>query len=376
MRFAHIADNHLGCRQYGIYERENDFYSAFQQAVEKIIEERPDFVIHSGDLFDSSRPPTKALLNVQKALMKLRDRGINVYAIPGNHDILMRKNAMPPQVLYRNFNLKLISPKNQFYIHNGIFIGGVPYRSKFYADSLKQDLTVISKQAEKYKKRILVLHQSIDKYLPFEFELKFGDLPQCFDYYALGHIHKRITDNYGQGKIAYPGSTEMWSIEEYKTYKQDGKGFFLVDIDSDMPEIHNINLELPREIINEDVYGEKIDEEIQRIIKILKNLKQNPMVFLRVLGCGFDVNSVHKKLLDSLSQHVLTLRPTYCLEKPEESEITAESLDIKKILSELCKNDEEMLKLSTALFETLSVNDTEAALEIAEKAYSDFHDNK
>ena len=34
--------------------------------IEKIVEERPDFVVHSGDLFEISRPPTKALLTAQK----------------------------------------------------------------------------------------------------------------------------------------------------------------------------------------------------------------------------------------------------------------------------------------------------------------------
>ena len=34
MRIAHIADTHLGYRQYNIEERENDIYDAFCEAIE------------------------------------------------------------------------------------------------------------------------------------------------------------------------------------------------------------------------------------------------------------------------------------------------------------------------------------------------------
>ena len=52
MKFAHLADTHLGYRQFGLLEREKDFYEVFDKIIDKIIEEKVDFVIHSGDLFD------------------------------------------------------------------------------------------------------------------------------------------------------------------------------------------------------------------------------------------------------------------------------------------------------------------------------------
>ena len=38
MRFAHLSDTHLGYRQYGLIDREKDFYDAFERIVDKIIE--------------------------------------------------------------------------------------------------------------------------------------------------------------------------------------------------------------------------------------------------------------------------------------------------------------------------------------------------
>ena len=52
MQFIHMADTHLGYRQYGLSERENDFFEVFDQAIEEVVHERPEFVIHSGDLFE------------------------------------------------------------------------------------------------------------------------------------------------------------------------------------------------------------------------------------------------------------------------------------------------------------------------------------
>ena len=76
MRFAHLSDSHLGYRQFGILEREQDFYDVFARNIDKIIEMDVDFVIHSGDLFDNNRPSTEALLAFQKALLRLKEAKI------------------------------------------------------------------------------------------------------------------------------------------------------------------------------------------------------------------------------------------------------------------------------------------------------------
>ena len=98
MQFIHMADTHLGYSQYGLSERENDFFEVFNQAIDEVVNERPDFVIHSGDLFEYSRPPTRALLTAQNGILRLKNGKIPLYAIAGNHDIVMRKNALPPQI--------------------------------------------------------------------------------------------------------------------------------------------------------------------------------------------------------------------------------------------------------------------------------------
>ncbi|MCS6769176.1 MAG: metallophosphoesterase, partial [Candidatus Caldarchaeum sp.] len=58
---AHLADIHLGYRQYDLVEREEDVYEVFEEAVERIVAEHAKLVLVAGDLFHSSKPPIRAL---------------------------------------------------------------------------------------------------------------------------------------------------------------------------------------------------------------------------------------------------------------------------------------------------------------------------
>ncbi len=69
MRLVHIADIHLGFRQYqrqtptGINQREADVALALQRVIDKIIELKPDLVLIAGDVFHTVRPPNPAILH-------------------------------------------------------------------------------------------------------------------------------------------------------------------------------------------------------------------------------------------------------------------------------------------------------------------------
>ncbi|MDI6655170.1 MAG: DNA repair exonuclease, partial [Candidatus Hydrothermarchaeota archaeon] len=152
MRFAHLADTHLGYRQYNLDEREEDFYAAFHEAIDKIIAAKCDFVVHAGDLFDEPRPHVRAMVEVRKALDKLHESGIPVLTIPGNHDILMRRGAMIPHAIYRR--IEVLTVKKPWRELNDIFIAGLPYHSKIHANALKEELHELATEAKKYEKKI------------------------------------------------------------------------------------------------------------------------------------------------------------------------------------------------------------------------------
>ncbi|HSO25002.1 MAG TPA: DNA repair exonuclease [Methanobacteriaceae archaeon] len=380
MKFAHLADTHLGYRQYGLYEREIDFYNIFNNIIDKLIEEQPDFVIHSGDLFEFSRPPTNALLTVQKGLLALRDAGIPVYAIAGNHDMIMRKNALPPQVLFKEMGLKIISPNNPFFIKEDVFIGGTPYVSKHQATYLTESLKKLEVMSRDYDKRILVLHQGIDKYLPFEYELELANIPESFNYYALGHIHARITDDYGQGKLAYPGSSEIWKIDELGNYQKNGKGFYLVDMDGDVPEIESINMEMPREFIRADIQYPELTAEIEKIKNLVLSLPNKPLLNLTVEGGNFNRSEVYDELNQVFADICLSLRPSFKSQSLiEGEEILKDGSDLNphKLISEQLKDfeNQKITDLALSLLNEMSVGNMENAEEVSKKFYGEFYDN-
>ena len=372
MRFAHLADTHLGFRQYGLSEREEDFYQAFEDVIAKIIQERPDFVVHSGDLFDFHRPQPRALLVAQKCFRLLQERGIPVFTVTGNHDVVLRRGAMPPQVLFSNFGVRMLTEDEPFIVHKDVFIGGSPYRSRYYANSLLETLEIIAKKSSRYSKSVLVLHQGIDKFLPQEFELKLEEVPKNFNYVAMGHIHSRILQDFGRGKLAYPGSTEMWSVNEYEDYRKHGKGFFLVDLHGDEPDVQPVEIELSRKIIRERINAAALNEKLALMKRSYSEMKSRPLVYLDVTGDGFERSALQEKLVSQLSDIVLSLRVSYL--SPAAERATAGALarhfSIPDMIA-IALKDKHKAGLAEALFRSLSENDEEGALEAAENFYGD-----
>ncbi|MBI4151230.1 DNA repair exonuclease, partial [Candidatus Woesearchaeota archaeon] len=84
MKFAHIADVHLGgWREPALREANAQSFSA---CIDKIIEERVDFLLIAGDLFNTSVPPIDALKLAVQKLNEVKRATIPVYLIPGSHD--------------------------------------------------------------------------------------------------------------------------------------------------------------------------------------------------------------------------------------------------------------------------------------------------
>ena len=311
MKFAHLADTHLGYRQFGLIEREKDFYEVFGKVIDKIIEEKVDFVIHSGDLFETEKPSPMALLEFQKGLLKLKGAGIPMYAIAGNHDSVMRKGSIPPQVIFKKMGLKVISPINTNYMQDDVFIAGLPFYPASQSNVLKSKLVELSKKAAEHDKSILVLHQGIDSHLNIQYELEIGDIPDNFDYYALGHIHKYIVTDFGKGKLVYPGSTEIWKTDEIKDYRINGKGFVVVDLDGSKPQIKRVKIDVSREFIERSLDYNNLESGIEGIKEAITNLEKKPILKLEINNVDSDTGFVYDIIKEELGDLSLMIRPTF-----------------------------------------------------------------
>ena len=79
MKLVHLADLHLGFRQYqrltptGLNQREADVAAAFKKAIDEIIEIAPDIVVIGGDVFHAVRPTNPAILWAHKQFARLTE---------------------------------------------------------------------------------------------------------------------------------------------------------------------------------------------------------------------------------------------------------------------------------------------------------------
>ncbi|WP_407380804.1 exonuclease SbcCD subunit D [Methanobrevibacter sp.] len=373
MKFAHLADTHLGYRQFGLYEREKDFYEVFEKIIDRIIEEKVDFVIHSGDLFDSSRPSPMALLTFQKGLIKLKNANIPIFAIAGNHDFAMRQGSIPPQVLFKKFGLKVISPINTNYMYEDVFIAGFPFHSSSQDKVLKNKLTELSKKAANHEKSILVLHQGIDKYFNLQYELEIGEVPDNFTYYAMGHLHNYINDDFGKGKLVYPGSSEVWKTSELDDFRKNGKGFVIVDLDSKKPSVERIKIDLPREFIDKTIDFENLDSEIGLIRNTIKDFDKKPIINLTINNVT-STNEAYELINEELDDLTLMVRPKFITPGEENIDLIIDKENalgpIEVLASRLeSYDDEDITKFASDLYALLSKDKNEEAKQLIDEFY-------
>src|SRR3954462_13752971 len=94
MRLVHLADIHLGFRQYqrqtpaGINQREADVAASMRRVIDKVIELKPDLVLIAGDVFHTVRPTNPAILHafIQFSRLTASLPGTRVVMVAGNHD--------------------------------------------------------------------------------------------------------------------------------------------------------------------------------------------------------------------------------------------------------------------------------------------------
>src|SRR5437868_921566 len=86
MKFLHIADVHLGCTRYQLPESPRDFFDAWFDVLQRYaIGEKVDFVIMCGDFFHKRVVPPETMNYAVEGLTAMREAGIPVVAIEGNH---------------------------------------------------------------------------------------------------------------------------------------------------------------------------------------------------------------------------------------------------------------------------------------------------
>jgi len=339
LQFVHIADNHLGYRQYNLDEREKDIYRAFGECIDKIIEIKPDFVVHSGDLFENSEPSVNALYTAIEGFKKLIESGIPIYIIHGNHEIPRRTFKKSPftvlkKILGDHFKT-FFKKKYHIFKKEGreVFIGGSDYTPRNRVDTLHEIYKMIEVASKDYRDRILLFHQDLYSYSAFPtYEIQLEDLPRGFKYYAGGHIHRRILKCVGEGILAYSGSTEICRYDEYEDYEKNRKGFYLVDIsrkDFDIRDVERIDIKCRDFVVDKCIIDE---ESFKRFLENLES-KYEPVVICSVLR---DLSERLERALES--KKILYKKITYLDGITEEEILNIANTDVDEMFKEFLKS--------------------------------------
>ena len=228
MRFAHIADSHLG--GWRIPELQELNMASFRKAIDYCVKSRVDFVLFAGDLFDSPYPPIEILKQAFSEFRRLKDEKIPVFIIAGSHDYSASGKTFLDVLEKAGLCVNVYSPETRdgddtIYL-NPTIIGDVAiygFPGKKTGLEVQELRRVKLNDAPGFFK-VFMLHTAIKdavKTLPID-SVDESLLPRA-DYYALGHLHI----DYANGKFVYSGPTFPNNFQELEELK--GGSFFIVN---------------------------------------------------------------------------------------------------------------------------------------------------
>jgi DNA repair exonuclease SbcCD nuclease subunit len=375
MLFSHIADTHLGLVQYGSNEREQDVYDAFNQAIDKSIEDKVDFVIFAGDIFENPKPNGNAILQMANALKRLKENHIDSFFILGEHDVSNIKHQNPVPYIYHNLGFSKYIGNGKPIEYKGVMLVGFDKIRPPEMAQNEERFSNVDKNIENFPgHKILVLHQGITEFNKFAGELQSTDLPKNFTYYAMGHLHDKDVKqfNHLKGPIAYPGSIELTTSEGIKDIK---KGFFEVDISGNEAIPKWIELDTRPQFSFKTEYKE-LTKTIDEITEKISNLTKKPIIEVKIQGEDIEIDHIQAQIARLSSS---TIR---CIWKIETKQISNSSV----FLDRPNEIEDEILKLSikaldseqdanfaiNELLPKLSTDQTEQVLEMIIENYEKF----
>ena len=252
LTFIHAADLHLGAPLKGLARSNETWGKRLQDAmleaygtlIKTAVDRQVDFVILAGDTFDSARNISYAgYRTFAEGLTKLDEAGIPVYICQGNHD---------PATSWRTELLRLPGNVHFFAVDGPSYelfppksatpscvLAGTGYLTERW-DRRRNVLTGLSRKqiasalAEENRAMpalaVGVIHTDLTKEGSYAPATR-AALVECnLDYWALGHIHKRMVDDEANPTVVYPGVLQGHDINE-----SGPKGFYLVTLEQGRP---------------------------------------------------------------------------------------------------------------------------------------------
>ncbi|MFH1636981.1 MAG: DNA repair exonuclease [Candidatus Woesearchaeota archaeon] len=358
MRFAHIADCHIGgwnepkMKELGI--------EAFSKAVSICIEQKLDFVLIAGDLFNTALPQIELIKEATAELKKLKDNNIPVYIVAGSHDfspsgktmldVLEKAGLLINVSKLENNRLEFTTDKT------GAKITGMPGKKGGLEKADYENLDKANLEKETGFK-IFMFHTAIEEFKPAEMKemnaQPSSSLPKNFSYYAGGHVHYIFRTKYNGGLLTFPGALYPNNFKEMEQYRHGG--FYIVDEKLDCTYVPVIVKEVAALAID---VSKKSPEEAYAIIKekVQAEQTEDKIILLRVTGTlasGKASDIDFKSIFSTLDSSYFIMKNTSALSSPEAKEFEVKSGTIEEIESELMTEFSDKTELAKALMSVL-----------------------
>ncbi len=296
-----MADSHIGA--WRDPKLKDLSMKAFIKAINIAIERKVDFILLSGDLFNTSLPGIEHLKQTTKKLKELKEKNIPIYIIPGSHDFSPSGKTMIDVLEEAGMLINVCKGtiKNKKLIlqftedeKTGVKITGLlgkrgMLEKKFYEELDKTNLE--NTQGTK----IFMFHTALTELKPKELERMDSSpisfLPKGFEYYAGGHVHivkNKSFENYKN--IVFPGPLMPTNFSELEKLK---KGSFYI---YNHGKLELISIEVVK------VFPIKIDADNKSPEEIYESMEQ--------LTSGFDLSNtivlirIHGKLKNGKSTNI------------------------------------------------------------------------
>lgn len=279
VKFAHIADSHLGSWKHPEIQDLN--FQSFKMAIDACIREKVEFALIAGDLFDTAFPGIEILKGTFGELKRLKESGIPCFIIAGSHDYSVSGKTFLDVLEKAGFckNVEDVEERNGFLhltptLFKGFAIYGYPGR--------KSGLEIPDLRRVKFNDapgfyKIFMLHTTLYKVrgsLPID-AIETDCLPHA-DYYALGHIHI----DYQYQNFVYPGPVYPNNFQEIEDLHHGG----MYIVESDNNSLKRIDLKI-KEVVSIEVEINNATTATEKIISELdKKDLSDKVVLLRVRG--------------------------------------------------------------------------------------------
>lgn len=411
MKILHLSDIHMGSGFShgrinpitGLNTRLEDFVNTLSRCIDRALTETVDMVIFGGDAFPDATPPPFVQEAFASQFRRLVDAEIPTVLLVGNHDQHSQGQGGASLNIYRTLGVRGFVVGDTLTTHriptrNGkVQVITLPWltRSTLMTRQETEGLSIAEVNQLLTERLQVVLEGEIRRLDPdvptillahlmadnatlgaerflavgkgFTLPLSLLTRP-CFDYVALGHVHKHQNLNKSNDPpVIYPGSIERVDFSEEK----EDKGYIMIEL-----ERGRVNWEFcpltVRTFRTIDVDLSKADDPQAVLMKAIAKYDLQDAVVRLIYKLRsdqldlIDSSSVHDALT---SAHTYTIQPELVsqLARPRIPELSASSsIDPIEALKTYLNNREDLKEIAASMLEAaqnLLGDDGEAVLE-------------